>query len=179
MKVVHEWLKEYVGPSIPSVEKLEELFMFHAFEVEGIEQVGVHEVIDLKILPDRASYCLSHRGIAREIASITGTPLVHDPLQSEVRLPSFDGIAVDIEDEHACTRFGAALVTGIEVKESPQWLKDRLAALGVRTINNIVDATNYVMFALGEPLHAYDATKFPQVVPGTLRKRRGDRQPAV
>ncbi len=163
MKVVHEWLKEYVGPSIPSPEKLEELFMFHAFEVEGIEKVGEHDVIDLKILPDRASYCLSHRGIAREIASITGIPLVHDPLQTEERLPQFEKISVDIEDAHACTRFGAALMTGIEVKESPQWLKDRLVALGARPINNIVDATNYVMYALGEPLHAYDADKFPQV----------------
>jgi phenylalanyl-tRNA synthetase beta chain len=162
MKVVHEWLKEYVGPSIPSVEKLEELFMFHAFEVEGIEKVGEHDVIDLKILPDRASYCLSHRGIAQEIASITGTPLAHDPLLSQERLPSFEEIAVDIEDAHACTRFGAALMTDIEVKDSPQWLKDRLIALGARPINNIVDATNYVMYSLGQPLHAYDADKFPQ-----------------
>lgn len=163
MKVVHEWLKEYVGPSIPSVEKLEELFMFHAFEVEGIEKVNGHDVIDVKILPDRASYCLSHRGIAREIASITRTPLVHDPLLSEERLPVFEDITVDITDGRACTRFGAALITGIEVKESPQWLRDRLTALGVRSINNIVDATNYIMLALGEPLHAYDAAKFPQV----------------
>lgn len=163
MKVVHEWLKEYVGPSIPSAEKLEELFMFHAFEVEGIEKVNGHDVIDVKILPDRASYCLCHRGIAREIASITRTPLLHDPLTSEERLPAFEDITVDITDDRACTRFGAALITGIEVKDSPQWLKDRLIALGARPINNIVDATNYVMYALGEPLHAYDATKFPQV----------------
>lgn len=163
MKVVHEWLKEYVGPSIPSVETLEELFMFHAFEVEGIEKVGGHDVIDVKILPDRASYCLSHRGIAREIASITGTPLAHDPLQSEERLPAFSDIEVDIQDDHACTRFGAALMTGITVKDSPVWLKDRLIALGQRPINNIVDATNYVMYALGQPLHAYDADKFPKV----------------
>jgi phenylalanyl-tRNA synthetase beta chain len=162
MKVVHEWLKEYVGESIPSVTELEELFMFHAFEVEGIEKVGGHEVIDLKILPDRASYCLSHRGIAHEIASITGVPLAYDPLLSTERLPSFDRITVDIADAHACTRFGAALVRGIEVKDSPLWLQERLIALGQRPINNIVDATNYVMYALGQPIHAYDAKKFPQ-----------------
>jgi len=163
MKVVHDWLKEYVGDAIPSVEKLQELFMFHAFEVEGIEKIGEHDVLDLKILPDRASYCLSHRGIAQEIASITGVPLAHDPLLSAERLPVFDRISVDIEDDHACTRFGAALITGITVKDSPAWLQERLIALGQRPINNIVDATNYVMYALGQPLHAYDAEKFPQV----------------
>lgn len=162
MKVVHEWLKEYVGPSLPSAQALEELFMFHAFEVEGIEKVGEHSVIDLKVLPDRASFCLSHRGIAREIASITGIPLVHDPLASTERLASFEKVSVEIADTHACTRFGAALITGITVGDSPQWLQDRLRALGQRPINNIVDATNYVMYALGQPLHAYDATKFPQ-----------------
>ncbi len=163
MKVVHEWLKDYVGPNLPDVQKLEELLMFHVFEVEEILKVGAHDVLDVKVLPDRASYCLSHRGIAREIASITGVPLAHDPLQSTERLPVFDRITVDIKDMHACTRFGAALIEGIEVKESPQWLKDRLIALGQRPINNIVDATNYVMYALGQPLHAYDAEKFPQV----------------
>ena len=162
MKVVHEWLKEYVGPSLMSPQELEELFMFHAFEVEGIEEVSGHSVIDLKVLPDRASFCLSHRGIAREIASITGVPLFHDPLTSTERLPSFDKVSVDIADTHACTRFAAALVTGITVCDSPQWLQDRLRALGQRPINNIVDATNYVMYALGQPLHAYDAVTFPQ-----------------
>ncbi|MCA9366616.1 phenylalanine--tRNA ligase subunit beta, partial [Candidatus Kaiserbacteria bacterium] len=72
-------------------------------------------------------------------------------------------IAVHIADSAACPRFTAALIRGIEVKASPAWLQARLAALGQRSINNIVDATNYVMYALGQPLHAYDAGKFPQI----------------
>lgn len=163
MKVVHSWLKDYIGQSIPSASKIEELLTFHAFEIEGIETVEGEEVIEVKILPDRASDCLSHRGIAKEIASITATPLAYDPLLSEERLPLFSDIAVQIDDAHACTRFSAALIEGIEVKDSPEWLKKRLLALGQRPINNIVDATNYVMFALGQPIHAYDADKFPQV----------------
>lgn len=162
MKVVHSWLKDYIGESIPSVQQIEELLTFHAFEVEGVETVAGHEVIDIKILPDRGSDCLSHRGIARELASITGVPLVHDPLESTERLPLFSDIEVTLRDTYACTRFGAALITGIEVKDSPLWLQDRLRALGQRPINNVVDATNYVMYALGQPLHAYDAEKFPQ-----------------
>jgi phenylalanyl-tRNA synthetase beta chain len=163
MKVVHSWLKDYVGDSIASPQEIEELLTEHAFEIEGVENINGQDVIEVKILPDRGSDCLSHRGIAREIASITGVPLVHDPLQSTERLPNFVDIEVDIKDDHACTRFAAALVTGVAVKDSPQWLKERLIALGQRPINNIVDATNYVMYALGQPLHAYDADKFPQV----------------
>lgn len=163
MKVVHDWLKDYIGDSIPSASKIEELLTFHAFEVEGREEVVGHEVIDIKILPDRGADCLSHRGIARELASITGVPLSFDPLQSEDRLPLFSDIAVRISDTKACSRFSAALVTGIEVKDSPEWLQKRLLALGQRPINNIVDATNYVMYAIGQPIHAYDADKFPQV----------------
>jgi phenylalanyl-tRNA synthetase beta chain len=162
MKVVHTWLKDYIGDSIQSAQQIEALLTFHAFEVEGIETVAGHEVIEIKILPDRGSDCLSHRGIARELASITGVPLAYDPLHNAERLPLFSDIAVTIADTHACTRFGAALITGIEVKDSPLWLQDRLRALGQRPINNIVDATNYVMYALGQPLHAYDAEKFPQ-----------------
>ncbi len=162
MKVLHSWLKDYIGDSIPSAQQIEELLTFHAFEVEGIETVAGHEVIEIKILPDRGSDCLSHRGIAREVASITGVPLAHDPLQSTERLPLFSDIEVNLADTYACTRFGAALITGIEVKDSPLWLQERLRALGQRPINNIVDATNYVMYALGQPLHAYDAEKFPQ-----------------
>ena len=163
MKVVHDWLKDYIGDTIPTAEKIEELLTFHAFEVEGREAVAGHEVIDIKILPDRGADCLSHRGIARELASITGIPLIFDPLLSTDRLPLFDGIEVVVSDTKACTRFSAALVTGIEVKDSPEWLQNRLRALGQRPINNIVDATNYVMYSIGQPIHAYDADKFPQI----------------
>ncbi|MFT7507083.1 MAG: phenylalanyl-tRNA synthetase beta chain [Acidimicrobiales bacterium] len=163
MLVVHNWLKDYIGDSIPSAQEIEKLLTFHSFEIEGIETVAGHEVIDVDVLPNRSSDCLCHRGIAREIATITGVPLVNDPLQKEITPQETDVITVDIEDEKACPRFTASLMTGIEVKDSPRWLQDRLQALGQRPINNIVDATNYVMYAIGQPIHAYDADKFPQV----------------
>lgn len=163
MIVSYNWLKDYLGEDIPSADKIAELLTFHAFEIESVESVGEDKVIDIKILPDRGSDCLSHRGIAREIATLLNKPLVFDPLATLPSLPATDEIAVDIADAAACPRFTATLITGIEVKESPQWLKDRLKALGQRSINNIVDATNYVMYAIGQPLHAYDADKFPQV----------------
>ncbi|QQR64981.1 phenylalanine--tRNA ligase subunit beta [Candidatus Kaiserbacteria bacterium] len=162
MKVIHDWLKEYVGDAMPDVATCEDLFTFHAFEVDGVEVVEGKDVLDIKVLPDRASDCLSHRGIAHELAAIMGAPLTHDPLREPVALvPLTEKIKVTIEDTQACRRFGAALMTGVAVKESPEWLKARLHALGQRSINNVVDATNYVMLGLGQPLHAYDAAKFP------------------
>lgn len=162
MKVVYDWLKEYVGEEIPSVEKLDELFTFHAFEIDGIEKVGKHDVIDVKVLPDRSSDCLSHRGIARELGTLIGKPLVKDILRGDATLtPVTDKLRITSQNAENCPRFGAALITGITIKESPEWLKERLLALGQRSISNVVDATNYVMLSLGQPLHAYDAGKFP------------------
>lgn len=163
MKVVHEWLKDYVGDTIPTPAEVEELLTFHAFEIEGVEEVGEHTVIDVDVLPNRSSDCLSHRGIAREIAALTDVSLANDPLREVPELPQLDTISVAIEDAADCPRFTGALIEGLEVGESPAWLKARLEALGQRSINNIVDATNYVMYAIGQPLHAYDADLFPQV----------------
>lgn len=160
MKVVHEWLKEYLGDTTPTPEEVENLLTFHAFEIEGIEKVGDQTVIDVDVLPNRSSDCLCHRGIARELASVLGVSLLHDPLREELTLPSTDKLEATLSDTHACRRFGLALVEGVEVGESPQWLRDRLEALGQRSINNVVDATNYVMLSLGQPLHAYDAAKW-------------------
>lgn len=162
MKVVHSWLKDYLGDALPAPEKVEELLTFHSFEVEGIEGVEGESVIDVSVLPNRASDCLCHRGMARELASVLGVPLAHDPLAELPELTSTDKIVIDIQNETACPRFTAALITGVTVGESPEWLQKRLKALGVRSINNIVDATNYVMYALGEPMHAYDADLFAQ-----------------
>ncbi len=164
MLVVHDWLKEYMGEKIPSVEKLEELLMIHSFEVECIERVGDYDVIDVDILPNRASDCLCHRGIAKEISALVGAELKNDPFSKKVDLsPVSDKLAITIEDSEACRRFGVAIVTGVKIGESPDWLKERLEAVGQRTINNVVDITNYVMLSLGQPMHAYDGDKFPKV----------------
>ena len=163
MLVSYNWLKDYLGDAIPAPEKIVELLTFHAFEIESLEAKDGDTVIDVKILPDRSSDCLSHRGIAREIASLLGVTLEYDPLASVPSLLPTESIEVKIADTNLCPRFTVALMIDITVGESPDWLKDRLAAIGQRSINNIVDATNYVMYAIGQPLHAYDADKFPQV----------------
>ncbi|MEZ4200352.1 MAG: phenylalanine--tRNA ligase subunit beta [Candidatus Paceibacterota bacterium] len=163
MKVSYDWLKDYLGEHAPSADEIAELLTFHSFEIEEVEAVADDTVIDVDVLPNRSSDCLCHRGIAREVATITNTPLEHDPLAAAPELAGTDSISVDIKDTAACPRFTASVIRGVKVGESPEWLQKRLKAIGQRPINNIVDATNYVMFTIGQPLHAYDATKFPQV----------------
>lgn len=168
MKVVHSWLQEYVGGTLPSPEEVESLLTFSAFEVEGVEVVAGEEVIDVDVLPNRSSDCLSHRGIARELATILKQPLANDPLQQTPELKVGSKAMVSIEDSALCARFTTAVITGVKVGPSPSWLKKRLEALGQRSINNVVDATNYVMFAIGQPTHAFDYNKLQKDAEGKV-----------
>lgn len=156
MKVSRAWLQNYFDTELPSTEAIADALTFHAVEIEEIEG----DMLDVKILPDRAAYMLSHRGVALEIAASLNLPLKEDPLKTEIpAYPSADRLTVSVEDAALCPRYMAALVEGVQVGPSPAWLKDALMAVGQRSINNVVDATNYVMLNIGQPLHAFDADK--------------------
>lgn len=156
MKVSRAWLQKYFATELPSMEVIADALIFHAVEIEEIEG----DMLDVKILPDRAAYMLSHRGVALEIAASLNLPLKADPLKAEVGpYPTTDRLTVSVEDAALCPRYMAALVEGVKVGPSPEWLKAALAAVGQRSINNVVDATNYVMLNIGQPLHAFDADK--------------------
>jgi len=116
-------------------------------------------IFDLDVTPNRPD-CLCVIGIAREAAALTGQSL-HSPEVSyeEAEPPTDQQIAIEIADPDLCSRYCASLITVIKIAESPQWLQQRLLACGMRPINNIVDATNYVMLELGQPLHAFDYEK--------------------
>ncbi len=159
MKIVYSWLKEYVGDVLPDAKSVDELLTFHSFEMEGIEEVAGETVLDADVLPNRSSDALCHRGIAREVATLLDTPLVYDPLAQPIEMAAGSKVTITIEDPTLCNRFTAAVIEGVAVKETPAWLKQRLEALGQRSINNVVDATNYVMFALGQPTHVFDFDK--------------------
>ncbi|MFM2414383.1 MAG: phenylalanine--tRNA ligase subunit beta, partial [Candidatus Parcubacteria bacterium] len=162
MKISYLWLQTYFSEPLPAPEEFADTLTFGAFEIESVDSVGNDTVIDVKVLPNRAHDCLSHRGIAREYASLSGRTLKKDPLSAPMPVftPQSASVAVKIYDSERCQQYCAARLDGVRVQPSPAWLKERLEALGQRSINNLVDATNYVMMDLGTPLHVFDANTF-------------------
>ncbi|HVB19669.1 MAG TPA: phenylalanine--tRNA ligase subunit beta [Candidatus Paceibacterota bacterium] len=159
MKVSLKWLQTYFDAPLPSSETIVDAYTFHVFEIE--ESLG--DMLDVKVLPNRAADCLSHRGLAKELAAILDRPLKNDPIRDP--LPEFqktEALTVGIEDPKKCLRYIGALVKGVKIGSSPAWLKEALESVGQRPINNVVDATNYVMLNIGQPLHAFDAGKLTQ-----------------
>lgn len=156
MKVSLPWLQKHVDAPLPGVDAVADAFTFHAFEIEEQSE----DWLDVKVLPDRAPYALSHRGVARELAAILNLPAKPDPLRAiyEPFKPT-DELSIEVEDARACPRYMGAVLSGVKVGPSPTWLKEALESVGQRSINNVVDATNFVMLDLGQPLHAFDAAK--------------------
>lgn len=113
-------------------------------------------VLELEVTPNRPD-CLSMAGVAREVAAVTGAsyriPEVH---VAEGGNSVEDSVAVEIADAALCPRYTARVIRGVKIGPSPDWLAERIAATGTRPVNNVVDITNYVMFELGQPLHAFD-----------------------
>jgi phenylalanyl-tRNA synthetase beta chain len=118
---------------------------------------------EISITPDRAD-CLSHLGVAREIAAYYHLPLRKPVpnLVEDASTKTSDHITITIEDTEVCWRFSARVVRGVQIQPSPKWLQDRLNACGQRPINNVVDVTNYVMLECGKPIHAFDLDKVAQ-----------------
>jgi len=118
----------------------------------GLEDV----VFELEVTPNRPD-CLSVAGVAREVGAILGTEAAWPTSElEESGGPTAERVSVSIEDADLCSRYTARVIEGVRIGPSPAWLAEKLAAAGARPINNIVDVTNYVMFELGQPLHAFD-----------------------
>jgi len=124
-----------------------------------IGEVIGESVIDIELTPNRPD-CLGVVGVARDVSAITGNPLRQPNVDFEATGPDVNTLAsVEIADPDLCLRYTATVIQGVKVGPSPKWLQDRLIAIGERPINNLVDITNFVMFELGQPLHAFDYDK--------------------
>ncbi|MEI7890990.1 MAG: phenylalanine--tRNA ligase subunit beta [bacterium] len=115
------------------------------------------EILDIKVLPDRAHDAVSHVAMAREIVALEGGQLDYDYDGLILEGNGEANLEIKIENSDLCPRYIGARLSGVTVKKSPDWMIARLEACGLNAINNIVDATNYVMLELGQPLHAFDA----------------------
>lgn len=115
-------------------------------------------VFEIGLTPNRAD-AASHLGVARDIAAFLKIPIINNDLEAFSVSNSNFAIAVDVLDINAAPRYSGLTISGVTVKESPSWLKEKLAVIGLRPINNIVDATNYILHDLGQPLNAFDADK--------------------
>lgn len=156
MKYSYNWLQKHIEQPLPSVEVLKEKIIFHAFEVESVESYNDDTIFDIKVLPDRAHDCLSHYGMAREIAGLYGYTLKQ---YSDQALPN-EALAFPIEVQNeGCRRYITIEMSGVKIGSSPTWLKEALESIGARSINSVVDATNYVLFDRGQPVHAFDKEK--------------------
>ena len=159
MNISYNWLKDLIEIDL-SPSELGQKLTNVGLAVEGIHAHGEDFVFDIDLTSNRPD-CLSHHGVAREIGVITNTPLTAlSGGGTEIPLPAvLAGDVVRIEDTKLCQRFTARIIRNVTIGPSPQWLIDRLEAIGERSINNVADITNYVMHELGQPMHSFDFDK--------------------
>ncbi|HJZ52230.1 MAG TPA: phenylalanine--tRNA ligase subunit beta, partial [Candidatus Acidoferrales bacterium] len=158
MKIVYNWLKQFVDVTASPAD-LRARLSLAGIAVDSIEETAAGPVLDAEVTANRPD-CLGHLGIAREVAAIYRLPLkpLHPKLKESAEKVS-NAAGVQIESPELCGRFTARVLRGVKVQPSPDWLRQGLEAIGEKSINNLVDVTNYVMFELGHPLHAYDFDK--------------------
>lgn len=161
MKVLLSWLNDYVETGLRA-EQTAEVLSGLGFPYEGIELLDGDAVIDVEVTSNRGD-CLGLIGIARELAAATGKELK----VPKVELPECDKdvtefAQVEIAEPELCSRYTARIIEGVKVGPSPDWLRSRLEAIGLRPVNNVVDATNYAMLETGQPPHAFDYAKIGQ-----------------
>jgi phenylalanyl-tRNA synthetase beta chain len=174
MKVSRQWLSTFFDGTLPDAAAVADALTFHAFEIDGIEKKDGDDVLDVKVTPNRGHDCLSHRGIAKELSAILKLPFAHDPFAAAPDLSKkTDEVTVSLQSD-LCKRYIAGYVKGVKVGPSPEWLKKLLETVGQRSINNVVDATNFVMFNTGQPLHAFDAKKLGSLELGVRLAKNGE-----
>jgi phenylalanyl-tRNA synthetase beta chain len=181
MKVSYHWLEEISGVEADLDTLIAKLTNI-GLKLEDKQPVANDFSLDLEITVNRPD-CLCHYGVAREIVTAFQlSPIVYPEIHSDIPVRvhgtsgNYEDLTIILEDPQLCPRYCGQLLTGVKVGPSPEWLKQRLEACDIRSINNIVDATNYVMFELGQPLHAFD---YDKLAGKTIRVRRAKNEKLV
>src|SRR5215213_7662653 len=174
MDISYNWLRELTDVGLPPRELAERLTMA-GLAVDSVKESGDDSVLEFDLTSNRPD-CLSHLGIAREAAALTGAAVrLPDLTVSNVGGRAEQFTAVEIEDPDLCPRYAARVVRGVKIAPSPGWLAKRLQAIGQRPINNVADITNFVMHETGQPLHAFDLSKLSEFRIVVRRARAGEK----
>ncbi|MHC4456507.1 MAG: phenylalanine--tRNA ligase subunit beta [Planctomycetota bacterium] len=161
MKISLNWLSDYIQIKDPP-EKIAEILSDLGFPTEQVLHIAGDTVIDIEV-PSNRGDCLSLLGIARELAAAAGKELKLPTVkldESQSQVAEF--ASVEIADPDLCPRYTARVIKDVKIAPSPDWMKKRLEAIGLRSVNNVVDATNYAMIETGQPPHAFDYDKIAQ-----------------
>lgn len=172
MKISLDWLRDYVETDL-SADEIGEILSNLGFPIEGTEQVGDDTMLDVEVTSNRGD-CLGHIGVARELAAATG---------KELKIPAVNlnesdkdiQVQVKIHEPALCNRYTARVIEGVKIGPSPEWMQKRLETIGVRSVNNIVDVTNYVMMETGQPSHAFDYVKIGEQTIIVRRAEKGEK----
>ena len=158
MKFSYNWLQSYFSKPLPKPRELAELLTMHAFEVESLKEIRNDWILDIDILPNRAHDCLSYMGLARECAALLNYKIqdIRYKQAQKRKIQNKKFLDVKIQDKSLVVRYTAYVIEGVNIKQSPQWMRDRLASVEQKAINNVVDLTNFIMWDSGQPLHAFD-----------------------
>ncbi|HUQ68793.1 MAG TPA: phenylalanine--tRNA ligase beta subunit-related protein, partial [Planctomycetaceae bacterium] len=178
MLVSWNWLKEYVALDM-SVADLTDRLTMSGLNLEEYNAVGDDTVIDLEVTSNRPD-CLGHLGVAREIAVLFDRELKvpgAKPPASTVNVSTVTSVKVDCPD--LCPQYYGRVIRGVKIGPSPVWMQQRLAAVGIAAINNVVDITNYVMLECAQPLHAFDFDKLHGKKIVVRRAKTGEKIKAI
>lgn len=174
MLISYNWLRELTGTALTPLELRERLTMV-GLAIDAVEEIEGDSVLDVEV-PSNRPDCLSHIGIAREVAVIEKSK-VQSPQSTVFKTEGNAGdlTSVEISDPDLCPRYAARIVRGVKIAPSPDWLAKRLGEIGQRPINNVADITNYVLHELGQPLHAFDLAKLAEQKIIVRRARAGEK----
>ncbi|MGE5279807.1 MAG: phenylalanine--tRNA ligase subunit beta [Deltaproteobacteria bacterium] len=182
MKVTYNWLKEFLDLKAAPQELAEKLTMT-GLSVAALERAGDDWVYDIEVTSNRPDW-LSVVGIAHEVAAATGArfkrqvpgpqPVAHGMKGEKTAAGGGPQFTISIEDPQGCGLYCGNLIAGVRVGPSPAWLAQRLAAVGVRSVNNVVDITNFILLQYGQPLHAFDFDRLAGLAIVVRRARRGE-----
>lgn len=175
MNISYKWISDLINTDLTPPAMAAKLTAV-GLTVEGIHEQAGDFVFDIDLTSNRPD-CLSHLGVARELGVITESDILIDNNSESVEVPMPLILAPDIikvDENSLCRRFTARIIKDVKIAPSPQWLIDRLEAIGERSINNVADITNYVMHELGQPMHSFDLDKLAEKRIVVRRAKRGE-----